>query len=54
MVKIEFTTIEDLVTFIHVIRNEELDANKIRSLTAELNKATKPLVEAENNQPKGE
>jgi hypothetical protein len=50
MIKIEITTIEDLVAFARVIKGEDLDINEIKNLTTTINKDVIALDEAVKNQ----
>lgn len=47
MLRIEIIGIEDFLAFVAIIRNEELDVDKIKKLTKELNSSTDKLIEAE-------
>lgn len=52
MIRLQIEGMKDFLTFIMVIRNQELDVVKIQELVDALNKSTDVLVEAETTQTK--
>lgn len=56
MIKIEITTVADLVAFVNIIRGENLDAEEINKLTSIINRDTENLktaVEGEKDAQSG-
>ena len=44
---IEINSLEDFIQFVHIIRNDEIDPDKLKRITDSLTKSTKLLVDAE-------
>jgi len=50
MFELRITSIEDFMAFVAVIKGENLDMQKLKAFTKELNKDSSILIEAENAQ----
>lgn len=52
MFRLEITSLDEFIKFVNLIRGEDLDAEKLKSLTDALNKDADALIEAEKKQEK--